>query len=313
LLNDAKDAAVAGSDIASLAVFAAVAVTMKLSALPLAVVCAALLWTSDALSLRVRFMITACLGAIALPLLIASWTTTGCWFFPLPVGCVETATAVGSAAAQQYAGIIASTARNDIGAGVVASCIAAAYLAWKHRELPLRRLGGPIAIALVGIAYTAFTAPTARFAIAYLTVIPALAIAHAAGDSAFAKVTARRLSVLRAGVVAMLLLALATPLYKEFVYASLRARHFDTWSERKRGDPTINGQNSLWWLLPNRIDYRGPFETARAIDFDYAVSPQMTCWNHPQPCASNPTLSALPGIRLRDRSRGFAGGFERAQ
>jgi hypothetical protein len=312
LLKDAEAGPIAESTTPSLAMIAAIAVTMKLSALPLAVVCTVLLWTSRAVALRICLAITACLGVIVLPLLLASWTTTGCLLFPLPVGCVETSTAVGAAAARQYAAIIGSTARNDIGASLVATGIAAAYLAWKHRELPLHRLIGPIAVALAGIMYTAFIAPTARFAIAYLTIIPALAIAHAAGDGALIKVTARQLSMLRASVVAALLLAIATPLYKEFIYASLRARHFDTWAERKRGDPTINEPNSRWWLIPNRIDYRGPFETARAIDFDYTVSPQMTCWSHPQPCASNPTLSALPDIRLRDPTRGLASGFERA-
>jgi len=109
----------------------------------------------------------------------------------------------------------------------------------------------------------------------------------------------------------VLALAIAVPLYKEFIYGSLRARQFDTVAERKRGDPTINAPNPDWWLVPNRLDYRGRYDNARAVDFDYAVSPQMTCWNHPQPCASNPTLSALPHIRLRDPGRGLAGGFVR--
>jgi hypothetical protein len=169
-----------------------------------------------------------------------------------------------------------------------------------------------MAIAVTGIAFTALIAPTTRFAIGYLTIIPALAVAHAAGNGPFVEnVTPRGLATLRAGVVALLALAIAVPLYKEFIYSSLRGRHFDSLAERKRGDPTINALNPNWWLIPNRIDYRGPYLTARALDFDYAVSPQMTCWNHPQPCASNPTLSALPDIGLRDPARGLGGGFIR--
>ena len=118
---------------------------------------------------------------------------------------------------------------------------------------------------------------------------------------------------MRTGVVAALALAIAVPLYKEFIYPSLRARPLDSWAERKRGEASINAPASEWWLIPNRIDYGGPFAIARAADFEYAVSPQMTCWNHPLPCASNPPLSALPDVRLRDPSRGFAGGFVRGR
>jgi len=195
---------------------------------------------------------------------------------------------------------------------LVATLIGAIYLVWQRRALPWRPLAGPMAIAVTGVAFTALIAPTTRFAIGYLTIIPALAVAHAAGNGPFVEnVTPRTLATLRAGVVALLALAIAVPLYKEFIYSSLRGRHFDSWAERKRGDPTINALNPNWWLIPNRIDYRGPYVTAHALDFDYAVSPQMTCWNHPQPCASNPTLSALPDIRLRDPARGLGGGFIR--
>jgi hypothetical protein len=185
---------------------------------------------------------------------------------------------------------------------------------WVRRELPRGAIRGPIAIALAGIVFTAFLAPTTRFAIAYLTIIPALAIAHAAGETRFtARASPRTLSTLRAGVTVVLAIAIAVPLYKEFIYSSLRTRHFDSWAERKRGDVAINAPNPEWWLIPNRIGYQGRYETARAVDFDYAVSPQMTCWDHPQPCASNPTLSALPEVRLRDSTKGLAGGFVRTR
>jgi len=138
--------------------------------------------------------------------------------------------------------------------------------------------------------------------------------AHPAGDTRFASgVSPRTLSTLRASVTLVLAIAIAVPLYKEFIYSSLRTRHFDSWAERKRGDVTINAPNPRWWLIPNRIGYLGRYETARAVDFDYAVSPQMTCWHHPQPCASNPPLSALPDLRLRDPNLGLAGGFARTR
>ena len=312
MLADVENEPRSEAPASTLALLAAVAVTIKLNALPLALVCAALLWTRHGIALRIRWMTTAVLVVIVVPLLLASWTSTGCVLFPIAVGCIEAPTAVGPVAAREYGGIIGATARHDIGAGMIATLIAGAYLLWRRRVIERRALVGPVAIALAGIAFTALVAPTTRFAIGYLTIIPALAIAVAAGDEVFTpSVKPRTLQTLRTGVATLLALAIAVPLYKEFIYSSMRARHFDTLAERKRGDPTINAPNPDWWLVPNRIDYRGPYENARAIDFDYAVSPQMTCWSHPQPCASNPTLSALPHIRLRDPGRGLAGGFVR--
>jgi hypothetical protein len=314
MLSDAGEKRTSTRAIEAVAMLAVVAVTIKLNAIPLALVCATLFLMNRSLALRTRIMGTAWLALIAAPLIVASWRSTGCLLFPLPLSCVDGPSAIGPAAARQYAAIVGATARNDITFSLVVSLIALVYLWWVRRELPRGVIRGPIAIALAGIAFTAFFAPTTRFAIAYLTIIPALAIAHAAGETRFtARASPRALSTLRAGVTVVLAIAIAVPLYKEFIYSSLRTRHFDTWAERKRGDIAINAPNPEWWLVPNRIGYQGRYETARAVDFDYVVSPQMTCWDHPQPCASNPTLSALPEVRLRDSTKGLAGGFVRTR
>jgi hypothetical protein len=314
MLSDAGEEGAYARNIRVIAMLSVVAVTIKLNALPLALVCATLFWIQRDLALRTRIMGAAWLAVIAAPLIVASWRSTGCLLFPLPLGCIDGPSTIGAAAARQYVAIVGATARNDITFSLVASLIALVYLWWMRRELPRRALRGSIVIALAGIAFTALVAPTTRFAIGYLTIIPALAIAHAAGDARFVSgVSPRTLSMLRAVVALVLVTAIAVPLYKEFIYSSLRTRHFDSWAERKRGDIAINASNPDWWLIPNRIGYQGRYETARAVDFDYAVSPQMTCWNHPQPCASNPPLSALPDLRLRDSSLGFAGGFVRAR
>ena len=314
MLSDAGEKRTSARDIEAVAMLAVVTVTIKLNALPLALVCATLFWMQRSLTVQTRIIGTAWLALIAAPLIVASWRSTGCLLFPLPLSCVDGPSAIGPAAARQYAAIIGATARNDITLSLVVSLIALVYLWWVRRDLPRGVIRGPIAIALAGIAFTAFVAPTTRFAIGYLTIIPALAIAHAAGETRFTSRTSpATLSVLRACVTLVLVIAIAVPLYKEFIYSSLRTRHFDSWAERKRGDIAINAPNPDWWQIPNRIGYEGRYETARAVDFDYAVSPQMTCWNHPQPCASNPTLSALPEVRLRDPTRGLAGGFVRAR
>jgi hypothetical protein len=313
ILSAAGEERTSARNTEAVAMLGVAAVTIKLNALPLALVCATLFWMQRELALRTRIVGTAWLALVAAPLIVASWRSTGCLLFPLPLSCVDGPSAIGAAAARQYAAIVGATARNDITFSLVVSLIALAYLWWMRRELP-RGVRGPIIIALAGIAFTAFVAPTARFAIGYLTIIPALAIAHVSGGTRFASgVSPRTLSTLRAGVTLVLAIAIAVPLYKEFIYSSLRMRHFDSWGDRKRGDVAINAPNPHWWLIPNRIGYQGRYETARAVDFDYAVSPQMTCWHHPQPCASNPPLSALPDLRLRDPTRGLAGGFARTR
>jgi len=312
ILSDAGEERTSARNTEAVAMLAVAAVTIKLNALPLALVCATLFWMQRNLALRTRIAGTAWLALVAAPLIVASSRSTGCLLFPLPLGCIDGPSAIGVAAVRQYAAIIGATARNDITFSLAVSLIALVYLWWMRRELPLRALRGPIVIALAGIAFTAFVAPTTRFAIGYLTIIPALAIAHAAGNTRFA-VSPRTLSTLRVGVTLVLAIAIAVPLYKEFIYSSLRTRHFDSWAERKRGDVAINAPNPDWWLIPNRIGYQGRYETGRAADFDYALSPQMTCWHHPQPCASNPPLSALPDLRLRDPTRGLAGGFTRTR
>jgi hypothetical protein len=342
MLSDGSEERPSERNLLILAMLSVVAITIKLNALPLALVCTALFWMRRDVALRTRVVGTAWLGVIATPLIVASWTSTGCLLFPAPLVCVDGPSAIGATAARQYAAIIGATARNDITFSIAVSLVALAYLWWARRELPDRAVLGPIAIALAGVAFTAFVAPTTRFAIGYLTILPALVVAHvtptlaafaaalpqrgvihalgrpygahAAGRTRFASgASPRMLSTLRAGVSIVLAIAIAVPLYKEFIYSSVRTRHFDSWAERKRGDTAINAPNPDWWLLPNRISYGGAYETAHATGFDYAVSPQMTCWNHPQPCASNPPLSALPDLRLRDPGRGLAGGFVRTR
>ena len=315
MLADGEEGGATPGDTLALALLAVIAVTFKLNALPLAVVCAACYLLRDDAIPRSRWKGAALFALLAAPLVVASWRSTGCLLFPSPWGCIDGPSAVGAAAARQYSAIIGATARHDIGQGVVFSACAFAYLAWMRGKLPRHALRAPIALALAGIAFTAFVAPTMRFAAGYLTLLPALALAQltATGIPTSATANRARPAALAVVVAVAFAIALVLPLYKEFVYPSLRQHPFDSWAERKRGDPAVNAPNSDWWLVPNRIDYREPFDHARAVDFDYDVSPRMTCWNHRQPCASNPPLSALPQVRLRDPARGIAGGFVRAQ
>lgn len=314
MLADGEEGGATSGDTLALAFLAVVAVTFKLNALPLALVCATCFFLRGDANPRARWQGGALLVLLAAPLLVASGVSTGCPMFPAPWGCIEGPSAIGAAAARQYSAIIATTARGDIVPGLVLATCALAYLLRMRARVPRNALRGPLAIALTGVAFTGLMAPTTRFAAGYLTILPALAFAQlTAGRTPTSVIAIRAQSALPAVVAAVLAVALAVPLYKEFVYSSLRQRHFDSWVERKRGDPAVNAPNANWWLVPNRIGYRETFDHARAIDFDYDISPRMTCWNHRQPCASNPTLSALPQVRLRDPARGLAAGFVRGE
>jgi len=320
MLADAEEVERTDGDALTVALFGAALVAVKLNAIPLAVVAAAYFLLRPTVELRAKAAGVAMLALVVAPVLVASWISTGCPLFPISLGCVDIPTGVGEAAARRYGDIISTTARRDIGTGIAASLASLALVLALRRSAPfaVRRrvawpmLAWPMALAVAGMAFTAAIAPTMRFAAGYLVILPALALAWIAGDARFALAerVGRRV---RVSVVLVLVAACAVPLYKEFIHQSLRERSFATWAERKRGDPTINAENSAWWLWPNRMAYAGPFQTARAVDFDYAVSPPMTCWNHPQPCASNPPLGALPAVRLRDPARGLAGGFVHAR
>src|SRR5205823_6478846 len=85
MLVDAEEEQRSEGAVSTLALLAGIAVTIKLNALPLALVCAALLWIERGIALRVRWMTTAVLVVIAAPLLLASWTSTGCVLFPIAV------------------------------------------------------------------------------------------------------------------------------------------------------------------------------------------------------------------------------------
>src|SRR5439155_188720 len=76
MLANAEEESRSEATTSTLALLAAVAVTIKLNALPLALVCAALLWTARGIALRMRWMTTAVLVVIVAPLLLASWTST---------------------------------------------------------------------------------------------------------------------------------------------------------------------------------------------------------------------------------------------
>jgi hypothetical protein len=291
----------------------AFAVTVKLSAVPLFAVMGALAMR-EGLRESARWRLLACAAAAPVAAVVAaSFVSTGCAAFPSPVLCADVPWGVGADTARTYAGIVNSTAPRNIGDWLVGSGLAALALALRRKARLDAADWAVVAIAAVGIAYTAWFAPTTRFGLGFLVLLPALAIAHY-GPAARAA-AARRPGRMRATIGALLAGAIAihfaVPLYKEFIYAKLRVRTFESLAERKRGDASINAANPYWYLVPNRVGYEGPFVLLPAHGFRYWASRRGNCWDHAPPCASNPELSFIPALRLRDAARGIGSGFAR--
>jgi len=257
----------------------------------------------------------------AVPLVLrsaASVLSTGCVLFPFPALCFDVPWGVGLETARHYTSMAYEGADRNIDGWLAASGagLAAVILAVRARrgETPNGAVlpeWGVVLIALAGIAFVLRFSPQLRYAQGYLAILPALGVACVAprilqwlghGPAALGR-------ALRSVLAIVLPLALAQPLYKEFIQSKLRAREFATLAERKRGDPLVNAPNPRWWLLPNRVAYGGEIVPAKGFDFDYEISPQANCWNRGLLCASNPELSHIDRIRLRDAARGPRGGF----
>ena len=91
MVSDASEERLSERNLLTIAMLSVVAMTIKLNALPLALACVVLLWMRRDVALRTRIVGTAWLGAIATPLIVASWTSTGCLLFPAALGCVAAA------------------------------------------------------------------------------------------------------------------------------------------------------------------------------------------------------------------------------
>lgn len=285
-------------------IFATLAVTVKLNALPLLLIALGNYILVDrrqgVISKRVLYAGIIVATGFA-PLVATSFTATGCPLFPSSIGCVDVSFGIGANTAREYSALVRSTAEWGIRGLLVASAIAfvAVLAGWKRLTVAS---GWTIALALLGIGFVLAFAPTARFGRGYLLLLPALAIAvHRQALANSALRFARSIPRVAGGAAILLLAAIfAAPLYKD-----LRG------SGGLRIDQSINAPNPDRFLWPTRLQYQGPFRDASMDDFRYAVAVNGTCWNHPIPCASNLESPLKQDFRLRDPRRGLGGGFVR--
>ena len=284
--------------------FAALAVTIKLNAVPLLIVALA------ASMMQARSLLDAVRGAlltglltvlILLPLFATSLITSGCVLFPNAFTCFEWPIGIGSAAASDLTAIVRNTAPWDI-AGLLWMSLAAFLLIVLNVRSLSPAAVWTVALALVAIAFLLAFAPTSRFGRGYLLLLPALAFAvHRQRIANWsARIAARWTRTTKLAVAFTLVLIFSVPLYKDLPFRN-----------REREDASINAPNTHRWLIPNRLDFRGSFTMARSGSFEYAISREGTCWNHPIPCASNTGKPFMHELQLRNPERGLAGGFSR--
>ena len=280
---------------------AALAVTVKLNALPLLGISFLAYVTRPGIAPARSALAAMGLSAVVLaPLVAASLLTTGCILFPSPVGCFDIPVGIGPLAAKGYSAIVRNTAEWHAGGAVVVTCIGSAALLFKVRTFE-NKVWWVCALAVAGIAFVSAFAQDMRFGRGYLLVLPALAIAvHRSWLQVRvreAAALAPRLAGLGAGI--LLLVAFVQPLYKD----ALRGRLVPA-------DPSINTANPERWLRPSRLRYAGPFVDRKLNGFSYALAIEGTCWDHPIPCASSEGWPAMQPFRLQGPpnrlDRGFA-------
>ena len=153
---------------------------------------------------------TGLIVAVLAPLFAANLVATGCLLYPSPVGCVDAPWSVGASEAAAYTDYIRDVARWERRGGPTPDAPLAWVLPWvaAHPVLTLLALVAPllafpmlrtgasrspatggapeisdavravVAVALLGVTFTAWQAPAPRFLFAFVLIVPSLAMAR---------------------------------------------------------------------------------------------------------------------------------------
>lgn len=318
------------------------AASIKLSALPLAVAGGLFYLFYSGAAVR-KVMVAAGLASLVLaPVAAAGAVSSGCAFYPVSFLCADVPWSLGSSA-EAMSSVITTWARWGgrfapdgatawnwifpwLGAEKTAAMLLLFSMLAMIRLVSVRSSMSfasscVMASAIGGIAFMLYAAPTWRFGLPYLVLLPALAFASlGSGATRFGAWMqgAVRVKTFEAwgAIVAMGVAVhghLVPPPFQRVITEEVAARF------RGQGNPQFN----LWrpprtWSV---ILERGP--TGQLQAFENTVVPDRIeelqyfrpqapdrttlCWDAPLPCATD----RLENVRLRDSRRGLAGGFER--
>lgn len=325
----ANDSQRKGLDTGSLIVLmalAAGAVTLKLSALPILAVA----WLFSVSTAERRYRSAALSTAVSLlllsPLMLSSMTTTGCILFPSAIGCLELPWAIGPERAKWYSSTVTNWARwtSEQPQGTFSAWLMRWFV--QHPLLAVSSLasvlfGGaclsasirspgrirpwawPVGLGVAGLMYGIVLAPTLRFLMPYLMLMPALVLLWLAGRvercaRSHAGPRSERRTLLPTVIPALMLL---------FLFA-LPTEVLNLRSGVRGDIGAIVRLGNVRWLSPYEIPSAPSLEVHRSNDVRYVVPINAQCGGAPLPCT--PFLT-YPDIRLRSPDRGLAGGFVR--
>lgn len=323
------------------------AASIKLSALPLVLVSGYfyLLGTQGMLLFK-RIIVAGSLVVIGLvPVAMAGIVASGCAFFPVAYLCSDLPWSLGAAAAEAETTVIKEWARwggltpdgatswnwiirwlqiEKISAALLFLSLIAIIPLSLNRTLRLSKDNGCLVfLGFGGIGFMLLAAPSWRFGLGYLVVLPALAVAQfMASQPGFVRRSRggvelgsfRLLAIIFAVILASHPHIIQRPSYKLLDIAVAEGYI------REKGHPHFNlVLPPPIWNFGSELDSASGtvriFENiivsdqVENIDYFRPYNPEQseTCWNSPLPCS--PTL--LEGIKLRSKEAGYVKGFEK--
>jgi hypothetical protein len=333
----------------ALIILAAGAMSMKLSAAPLLAVAGLFHLFHRGISFSKLLTAAGIVILILAPLAIAGVLISGCAFFPSTMLCMDLPWSLGQSVIAEKSRIIQEWAKwggaptpagatswnwlvpwiyaEKVGSTLILITLtsAAIILCSAKRRLTV---GGSLPVIAIGLSGTAFmlcTAPSWRFGLGYLTLLPALVITlwgETVITAAFASPTA---ALLRNPALLVTIVALAIALHCHI----LPRPSYKLLDIYFAGNPEISADHPHFNLLlpPNAQNICNNIDPAtgktvvltkntlvekHALDFIYYQPAESeTCWDSPLPCAASPADDPPDNIALRDRKHGIAGGFIR--
>jgi len=320
------------------------AVTIKLSAIPLLAITFVFYLFGSAFTKVIKKLCAALLLTVAIltPLATAGLVTSGCAFYPVPYFCAELPWSLGSAQAAAESEIVREWARwngpppdratalnwivpwlqaDKVFAMLILLTILAAFLVvllrwggrWRGRD------GYITAIAILGTAFMLGNAPTWRFGLGYLFLLPALLAAMLLSEHSFRMPgwCGKTRTLVAAALLGMLILYFIPDFIVLRNSQNMIAK--EAQSEGKEANlyslfnlllPPVNWDMEYYKDRETGEIWTAPvvLKEEQAGDFVYyrSVGGEM-CWDAPLPC----TIEKLEDVRLRSPVRGIAGGFVR--
>jgi hypothetical protein len=322
------------------------AVSVKLSAMPLLAIAGCYYLFNGKLGGGKLAAATILLIFFLVPLAAAGLVTSGCAFYPVSAFCTDLPWSLGVGQASAESKLIRNWARwggdgppanasdwnwivpwfsKEMGCTVLLLLSAVAAAVMLRRRTALRRIAGApfvAALAGAGTAFMLYAAPTWRFGLGYLVLIPALLASMHAEQLKKLSGRFRPFPLLFGAPVLGMMGALALAFH---IYLVPRPT-FTPLEQFASANPAIVGKDKphFNFILPPRlwtVEFETDPETGRktatppatfvkegssdVVYYRPDLAKSELCWDAPLPCSP----ASLYDIRLRDRDKGLSGGF----